>query len=72
MSADADKQLDAMIDIAARVFAEPLDEGAEAIAKIAEIEAIIDDLIAKLPTSDPAAPWDALTAIKQTLRKVLR
>lgn len=42
--------------------------GEEAIIKLATIEGILDDLMARLPTLDPAVPWDALHAIRKAMR----
>ena len=70
MSADAERRdpLDVVLDVGAHIFAEIIDEGDVALTKIAEIEAILDDMIAKLPTTDPAVPWNALAEIRKVLR----
>lgn len=53
----------ATLDLAQRFH-----DGEEAIVKLAAIEEILDALMARLPTLDPAVPWDALHAIRKVMR----
>lgn len=49
-------------------LSQQLRDGEEAVVKLAAIEEIIDALMDKIPTLDPAVPWDALTAIRKVMR----
>ena len=52
----------------ARRLSEQLRAADEAFVRLAEIQAIIDQVIACIPTTDPEVPWNALLAIRKVLR----
>lgn len=51
-------------------LSEELARGEEAVCKLAEIEAIIDDILVKYSADvlDPMDPWNTLMAIRKVLR----
>jgi hypothetical protein len=49
-------------------LSQQLADGEDAMARLAEIEEIVGDVIAQIPTTNPSVPWDALLAIRKALR----